>query len=169
MLRLPFWAVALILAGLLFLATPVRVSGESMRPTLGGGDVVLLWRPPVLAWRAGVAPPPGAVLVYRVPSWAGGGGGLAVKRLIAGPGQTVEIRGGALWVDGARVAEPQPTQGEFNLDLPPRRLGEGEFFFLGDNRFVGESTDSREYGPVPRSGLRGAVPLRLWPRPGLVR
>jgi nickel-type superoxide dismutase maturation protease len=42
-----------------------------------------------------------------------------------------------------------------------RRLGANEYWMLGDH--PGGSTDSRQFGPVPREAIRGVVRLRYWP------
>ena len=72
---------------------------------------------------------------------------------------------------------PQPRPGTVLLvDLPgerglgikrlQRREETGELWLVGDN--PAGSTDSREFGAVPPSALRGRVVLRLWPQPGRV-
>ena len=46
-------------------------------------------------------------------------------------------------------------------DRLTRDVGKDEYYVLGDNR--AHSTDSRRYGPVPRSEIMGVVRVRLWP------
>ena len=74
-------------------------------------------------------------------------------------------------------SRPRPRTGAVVLvDLPGERgLGikrvgaveaSGELWLEGDN--PAGSTDSRQFGAVPASALRGRVVLRLWPRPGRI-
>jgi signal peptidase I len=117
-----------------------------------------------------------------------------VKRLIAGPGDTVSVRGGVLLVNGAapdewyvaagpaaRGVEP-PGDWHFSFLLPARRnaayaptahtwgpllVPEGAFFVLGDNRR--DSGDSRSFGFVRPEEIVGVPRRVVWssPLPGL--
>jgi signal peptidase I len=105
-----------------FVAEPVRVSGDSMAPTLRSGDVVLVAR------HGGLRV--GQLVLLREPD----DGGPVVKRLVAVGGQTVEIRDAYLYVDGVRVDEPYvdhsridgvyfgPSRGAGGVDVRARRL-----------------------------------------------
>lgn len=82
-----------------------------------------------------------------------------VKRLIGLPGERIEVRGGAVYINGVALDEPY-------LSEPPHytgewQLGDNEYFLLGDNR--NHSLDSHTYGPIPASRLRGVVKFRFWP------
>ena len=69
-----------------------------------------------------------------------------VKRIIGLPGETVEIRGGAIFINGEPLDEPfDPNTGSYSLS--PRVIPEGEVFVLGDNR--NNSNDSHTWGPLP--------------------
>ncbi|MFN8556257.1 MAG: signal peptidase I [Dehalococcoidia bacterium] len=106
------------------------------------GDRVLVNRL-TLWWRP---PRPGDIILAEVPIVPGG---LTVKRIFAGPGETVSLlAGGAV----ARVGDGQ-IAGPF-----ARRLGPDEYYLVGDNRAV--SIDSRHFGPVDRRALVG----RAWYR-----
>jgi signal peptidase I len=86
-----------------------------------------------------------------------------IKRVIGLPGDTVELRDGAVFVNGARVAEPY-VHGQSTAchnACSPVRLGAGQYFMMGDNREV--SLDSRSFGPVPAEKIVGTVLVRLWP------
>jgi signal peptidase I len=138
-----------------FVAEPVRVSGDSMAPTLRSGDVVLVARHGGL--RAG------QLVLLREP----GDGGPVVKRLVAVDGQTVEIRDAYLYVDGVRVDEPYVDHSRIDgVYFGPSRVPEGSVFVLGDSR--DGSIDSRVFGPVRTDAVTGRVLLRLWPRRGEV-
>jgi signal peptidase I len=99
------------------------VQGDSMRPTFRTGDLLLVdkW-----AYRRAV-PRRGDIVTACYHR------DLVVKRVIGLPGEEVEIRLGALYVDGAWMAEPyHPSEGMLSID--PGRLFAGRFATLGDNR-----------------------------------
>ncbi len=77
-----------------------------------------------------------------------------VKRVIGMPGETVEMRDGYVYVDGTRLDEPYVlAENRDGFTMSPRRIPEGHYFMLGDNR--DESRDSRSWGTVPRSLIKG--------------
>jgi signal peptidase I len=94
-----------------------------------------------------------------------------VKRLVGLPGEKVEIRDGAVWINGERQSPParlgpiRYTSGFVFGDEPPppfeRQLGPDEFFALGDN--TERSSDSRVWGPVPRENIIGVADAIYWP------
>lgn len=162
--------VAFVLVTSLWLAA-MELDRESMRPNLLPGDVLLVDHRAATAASAA----PGDLVVFEHPA---GSGRLHVKRLAADEGQDVAVREGILVVDGVPrgVAAASGTAVEesrghryrveagdgIRADFGPLRVPAGEFFALGDDRPV--SRDSRAFGPVPRSLLRGR-PLRvLWSR-----
>jgi signal peptidase I len=77
------------------------------------------------------------------------------KRVIGVPGDRVVGRQGRVFVNG-RKADDIPTD-----PFAAVRLGDDEFFVLGENR--GFSQDSRQFGPVPRNTIFGRVVLIYWP------
>lgn len=83
-----------------------------------------------------------------------------VKRVIGLPGETVMLRCGLVWIDGAPVDEGfahfADTDDTEAYVVPP-----GHLFVLGDNRPI--SADSREFGLVPGELVRGRVRARVWP------
>jgi signal peptidase I len=86
-------------------------------------------------------------------------GKTVVKRVIGLPGETVEIRGGAVYIDGELLPESYITE-------PMRYTGRweiaaGQYFVLGDNR--NHSLDSSRYGPVPAESISGVVKFRFFP------
>ena len=101
----------------------------------------------------------GEVIVFKSPSDISKN---FVKRVIGVPGDTVKIRGGRVFVNGAQLDEPYIKDTEriaYNM-LPFKVLAE-EFFVLGDNRRA--SSDSRQWGAVPLENIRGRVWIRYWP------
>ena len=96
-----------------------------------------------------------------------------IKRIIGLPGEEVQIKDGAVYINGEELEDPYGKE----LIVNPKRaaepilLGPDEYFVLGDNR--NNSSDSREadVGNVKRSQIIGRVWLRIWPldRLGTVR
>ncbi|MEM9802855.1 MAG: signal peptidase I [Planctomycetota bacterium] len=92
-----------------------------------------------------------------------------VKRVVGLPGDRVQIYDGYVWVNGELLEEPYvDPEANDPFSLVDTVVEEDCFFVLGDNRI--KSSDSREFGQVPREYLRGKVRVRLWPlmRAGLV-
>ncbi|MDF2927657.1 MAG: signal peptidase [Paenibacillaceae bacterium] len=85
-----------------------------------------------------------------------------VKRIIGLPGETLDIREGAVWINGERLDEPY-VQGMTTLcgAKLPVTVAEDEYFVLGDNR--AHSQDSRQLGTISTGSLEGKAVLRLWP------
>ena len=90
-----------------------------------------------------------------------------VKRLIAVGGQTVQIEGGDIFVDGARLEGERFDQDYYSNDrrfqygIEPTLVPEGHYFMLGDNS--ADSFDSRFWGFVPDNDIVGVPYLRVWP------
>lgn len=130
------------------------VPSESMEPTLQHGDLLLLR---IDAYRHH-EPQRGDLLIFRS---AEGVKDYYVKRVIGLPGETLFIFRGRVWINHQLLDEPY-VQGrgvmEFPLRgvVPPRTL-----LVLGDNR--DHSSDSRDFGPVPRELVVGQVTAIIWP------
>jgi signal peptidase I len=89
-----------------------------------------------------------------------------VKRLIAVGGQTVQIKDGAVYVDGVKLSGPRfdrtyVTGQRMQYGVEPTLVPEGKYFMLGDNS--SDSFDSRYWGFVNRSAIIGVPYLRVWP------
>ncbi len=87
-----------------------------------------------------------------------------VKRLIAVGGQTVQIRDGKVWVDGAALTGPlfsrtYTATGAYGIE--PTLVPQGKMFMLGDNS--SDSFDSRYWGFVDKKAVIGVPYLRVWP------
>jgi signal peptidase I len=129
---------------------------DSMSPTLQRGDI-LLWDS--RAYRGGRDPKDGDVVVFLFPFEENV---LYVKRVVAGGGETVAIRGGTLYVSDRPVAEPYllPDPRGSVRDFGPVTVPAGSFFVMGDNR--ARSSDSRSWGPVERSKMLGRASCILY-------
>lgn len=166
---LPIWLVTT------FFVTLATVDGNSMNPSLHSGDRLLLlkyarW---LCAWGVSAqCPQRGQVVVFKAPpdspySYETGLFGLRyrpylVKRVVALAGDTVSAQGGQLIVNGRAVAE-RYASGDPLSDLAPLKVPPGTVYVLGDNRVVGESVDSRYFGPVRLADVAGPLGPKLWP------
>jgi len=136
--------VVVLLFYVLFTAFTVR--GESMEPTLLDGDRLLVTK-------SYDVPARGDIVVFRALDVRNREEEL-VKRVIAIPGDTVEVRAGVAIVNGA--VEPtsglntSPYDGTYT---PPTTIDSGHIFVLGDNRPI--AFDSRQLGPVPVFSVEG--------------
>jgi len=83
-----------------------------------------------------------------------------VKRIVALPGEIVEVRAGHVWLNGEQLSEPYVE--EFGgPNYGPSRVPDGCIFILGDNRRL--SHDSRSFGPVLRETVNRRVIFIYWP------
>ncbi len=94
-----------------------------------------------------------------------------IKRVIALPGETISIQNCDVYIDGQELDEPylsteiqsQPDPGS-RCRIPylaPLQIPAGEVFVMGDNR--PQSFDSREFGPIETSLIRGRAFVVIWP------
>ncbi len=83
-----------------------------------------------------------------------------LKRVIGLPGETIEIRGGKVWINGTALEEAyldRPT----NSSYAARVIEPDHYFVLGDNR--NNSSDSRTYGAIPIDAVVGRVTFVYYP------
>ncbi|MBL9139599.1 MAG: signal peptidase I [Verrucomicrobiales bacterium] len=122
----------------------VVVIGDSMQPTYRSGDLLFVQR---AAYR-GTDPERGDIIVARFRSdWI-------VKRIIALPGESVEVQEGVVRVNGKPVCEPYPVQ-PGALTIGRGDLSEERWAVLGDNRSLADS--SLFYAVIPRQSIMGKV------------
>jgi signal peptidase I len=144
-----------------FVVQPRIIPTDSMLPTLLQGDRVVVdklsyrFRPvragDIILFEA----PPG--LVEKDPRQRGVS---FIKRVVALPGQLVEVREGRVRVDGQPLSEPYLAEAP-RYTWGPERVPEDMLFVMGDNR--NQSSDSHDWGFLPRSHVRGRAWLRFWP------
>ena len=165
-------AIAIVLAIKAWVVNPYRIPSSSMEPTLHcarpGSGCEARFSDRVLANRFIYhfrSPERGDIIVFKTPPSAEqkcGAGGTFVKRLVALPGETWEQRDGAVYINGKRLVEPYVTPDRRDQStFPARKIPEGRYFFMGDNR--SQSCDSREWGAVPRKNIIGEVFFVYWP------
>ena len=148
---------------ILFLYQPVRVEGTSMLPQLEDQDRLFINK---FAYRIGEIHR-GDVVVFRYPhdetkSY--------IKRVIAVPGDNLRIDHGVVWVNGQQLRERYvPQWYKDDRSQPEVVLPEGEYFVMGDHRSI--SSDSRDFGPVPRGLIYGRAAFVYWPvdQAGVIR
>jgi signal peptidase I len=138
-----------------FVAQAFRVQGTSMEPQLVDGERIVVNKF-VYRFRAIER---GDVVVFwfpRDPSVS------FIKRVLALPGDTVEIRRGRVIINGVPVDEGYLPEAFRDSDnYPPTEIGKGFYFVLGDHRR--SSNDSRSWGEVPERYIYGRAVFRFWP------
>lgn len=162
-------AVALLIKA--FLMQAFFIPSASMHDTLAVNDRVLVNK---LSYATG-AVGRGDIIVFDRPARARGPIDEFIKRVIALPGETITFSDGEIYIDGQRLEEPYvdgaPTvsrsvaidaEGCINAPAPDTcTLAEGFYFMMGDNRR--NSTDSRDFGPIPEDTIVGRAFLKVWP------
>lgn len=88
-----------------------------------------------------------------------------IKRVVALPGEHVEIKEGKIWING-EVLEEDYLQDGVVTDaskgvLSDFTVPEGTVFAVGDNR--NQSTDCRAFGCIPQDKIESTVAFRFWP------
>lgn len=129
------------------------VVGSSMEPTFRDGQRLLVNK---AVYRFG-EPERGDVIILHPPYEFSRD---YIKRLIGLPGDTVEIRGGAVFVNEHQLKEPY-IKSPPSYTLPPFKVPENSYFVLGDNR--NNSNDSHNGWTVPRQNLVGKAWVSIWP------
>lgn len=155
------WAFVLAMIIRTFIVQAFWIPSGSMIPTLEINDRVLVAK----FWNLFFPPSRGSMYVFRYPVDRERD---FVKRVIAIPGDTVDIRNGVVYINGNPAEEPYIVHHDRYTMRPsnvfpkvPFIVPEGKYFMLGDNR--GNSQDSRFWGFVDISDMRGPVFLRYWP------
>lgn len=170
-------AFALALFIRIFVVQAFRIPSGSMENTLLVGDFLLAnkfiygARIPFTdirlpAWRA---PAPGDIVIFQYPRDPSRD---FIKRIVAGPGQTVEIKDKILYVDDKRAIDPSKAKYIDSVILKrrsvantrdnygPKIVPEDCYFVMGDNR--DSSEDSRYWGFLKRDLIRGKAFILYW-------
>ena len=148
-------SVAISLFIILFLYQPVRVEGTSMLPRLEDQDRLFINK---FAYRF-ESIHRGDVVVFLYP---GDHSKSYIKRVIALPGDDLRIDHGKVWVNGLALNEPYvPFRYRDDRSLSDIVIPQGDFWVMGDHRSI--SSDSRDFGPVPRTLIYGKAAFVYWP------
>jgi len=132
-----------------------QVDGPSMQPTLYTSEYILVNK---VDYYVG-SPQRGDVIVFHYPLKPSVD---YVKRVIGLPGDTVTVdASGMVTVDGVQLNEPYVNDHDNPYRPQTWQLSANQYFVLGDNR--GDSSDSRDWGPVPRFDIVGKADLVYWP------
>lgn len=155
-LRKTFSVLVVVAAISVLVATlwmPVlKVYGSSMNPTLENGQIVVSIKTKTLK--------SGDVVAF----WQGNK--LLVKRVIAGPGQYIDIDvNGKVSVDGKAISETyldSESLGNTDIDFP-HQVEESRWFCMGDNRESSIDSRSTAIGDISKEQIEGKVLFSVWP------
>lgn len=145
----------------------VAVVGDSMSPILSNGDVTLVNR---IVYDA-TAPKRGDIIVFKPKG--NENSHYYIKRIIGLPGETVQILGGEIYIDGEKLEEDYGVSEITDPGIAAEEieLAGDEFFVLGDDRENSEDSRMADVGAVKRSYIYGKVWFIVspWEDFGLVR
>ncbi|HUP74343.1 MAG TPA: signal peptidase I [Acidimicrobiales bacterium] len=166
-----FGAVLVALLIRAFVLQAFYIPSESMEPTLHENDRIMVNK---LSYRLHDVRRGDLVVFRRPPNMASGEINDLIKRVIALPNETIELRGSDIYIDDQKLTEPYLTNGTPTLNLgwvtgcanpsternrcliPP-----GHVFVMGDNR--SHSSDGRVFGPIDEDLIVGRAFVRIWP------
>ena len=130
-----------------YIATPVRVDGDSMNPTLKNGQILILNKLDKKYERMEIV-----VFDYK--------GERLIKRVIGLPGEEVYIKDNKIYINDEEIKDYRDDvkTADYKLNV---KIPNGYYFVLGDNR--GNSADSRLIGLISEEEIKGSVLFRLVP------
>jgi len=136
-----------------FIATPVRVDGDSMNDTLNNGDILILNKLAKEYKRFDVV-----VIDYNKTK--------LVKRIIGLPGENIEYKDNKLYINGELIEDIETSRtSDFSLKelYDIKTIPDNYYFVMGDNR--SHSLDSRDYrvGLIKKENIVGTTIFRLFP------
>lgn len=155
------WLISIVVAVVIafvirsFVVEPYLVEGPSMRPTLQSAERLLVNK---FIYRLR-APERGEILVFQYPRDPSRD---FIKRVIAVPGDTIQIKEGLVYVNSQLLNESyilSKTRGSY----PLREVPEGHIFVMGDNRNNSEDSRFADVGMVPYSLIKGKAMFVFWP------
>lgn len=132
-----------------FIATPVRVTGPSMIPTLNSKEVMIM----VKITKYFTDYKRFQIIVIKT------GNTYLIKRIIGLPGEKIKCEDGNIHINGKAIDDKYGSG--VTSDFNEVTLGNDEYFVMGDNREV--SQDSRFIGPVKKSNIQGYTNLVIYP------
>ena len=155
------WVIAITIAVVLaffiryFIVELYKVSGPSMQPTLMGDERLVVNK---FIYRF-KEPAKGEVLIFQSPADPQKD---YIKRVIATPGDTIEIKDGKVFVNNQWQKEEylsRETRGSYELATVPA----GHLFVMGDNRNNSDDSRSKSVGFVPYKLIKGKAMVVFWP------
>lgn len=166
-------SISLILCMLIYLliAMPNQVQGSSMEPTVHPGEIILTHKlsnwlgNTKLGETLGLTYSRGDIIVFRKP-------GLSdfIKRIIAEPGDKIEIIKGRVYINDSLLDESEylpdgvvTEPGTFLREGEALIVPEDSFFVMGDNRYNSQDSRFLEVGFVKKKWIKGEVIIRYWP------
>lgn len=131
-----------------FVVTTIRVNGDSMYGTLHDKDIMILDK---IGYQFHKIKRFDIVVVER-------NGERLIKRVMALPGEIISYENNVLYIDGEEMEDPYNRfdRGDFES-----RLGDDEYFVMGDNRE--DSLDSFFFGPIHRNQILGRATFTIFP------
>ena len=151
------FALMIMALVLVFVAQPVKVEGTSMLPRLHDGERIFVNK---LIYYGLPRLERGDIVVFWFPNDPTKS---YIKRVIGLPGETVQVRGGRILINGKELQEPY-LEHALNVaaaDEAPVYVKPHYYFVMGDNR--DNSSDSRTWGLVPEKYIYGKALFRYWP------
>jgi len=153
-------ALAVFVLMYLFLFQPHQVRGNSMYPNFYDLEYLLTDK---ISYRFS-QPERGEVVIFKAPR---NEEYEYIKRVIGLPGEKIRIREGNVFINDKLINEAYlPSEfytrgGSFSAEDQTIKIEEDKYFVLGDNR--SHSSDSRDWGSVPRENIVGKAWFRYWP------
>ena len=138
-----------------FIAEPIRVDGDSMVPTLVHNEDMFVEK--MSYWVND--PQRGDLIICFYPGYTKS----CVKRVIGLPGETVEVREGAIYIDGKPLDESAYWDGEIIGDAAPITVGARQVFVVGDNRNGSKDSRNPSVGCIPYAKVVGRVVAVVYP------
>lgn len=132
-----------------YVASPIRVNGNSMDDTLKDKDIMILNE---FTYYFNDIERCDIVVVKEK-------GELLIKRVIGLPGEEIECVDGSIYINNRELTETYISGS--TMDFEKVKLGKDEYFVLGDNREV--SLDSRVYGAYKRKDIKGKASFTIYP------
>lgn len=158
LLKFALIAAVIVIPIRMFVAQPFIVSGASMDPTFATGQYLIIDE---LSYHF-EEPKRGEIVIFRYPKDPSQ---FFIKRVIGLPGETVHIQNNQVSITEASGIEINLVESYVknigNGNTLTKKLGEDEYFVMGDNR--PESSDSRTWGILPKENIVGRAFLRLLP------
>ena len=153
-----WWLIAIV--GALIIGFGLRtfgfelltVNGDAMDGTLAPGQITLVEK----AVYYGSKPARGDIVGVKAPE------GMIIRRVVALPGESIEIKNGVTYVNGEALEEKYVLK-KGGGDYPLTTIPDGAYFVMSDNRL--NTDDSRTFGLIrnTRSLIVGKVGYILWP------